>query len=288
MSKTYLDALATARSANKSLKTAIWIVAALGAGGMYFASRTPKTIDVHLAPNIQGGDTVAVRSGESDVPAVNVYGFAYYIWQQINRWQTDGFADYGKQIYYYQSYITPACRSQLENDMQARSGAGELRSRTRIMSEIPGFGFAPNRVIAEGTNAWTVLLDMQMQENFKGQQIKDVFIRYPMRVVRYDVDREKNPWRLAIDCYGNNRPARLNASEVSAVQKGQQTPNLPTDITPATLPSTVTHPAVNATNPAPIPMQETPSTATPAIPATPGTPGSGTATPGTAGQLGKP
>ena len=266
MSKTYLDALATARAANKSLRSAIMVVAALGAGGMYFAGRTPQTIDVHLAPNIQGGDTVAVRSGESDVPAVNVYGFAYYIWQQINRWQEDGSADYGKQIYYYQAYITPACRTQLENDMQARSGAGELRQRTRIMTEIPGFGFAPNRVIAEGTNAWTVLLDMQMQESFKGQQIKDVFIRYPMRVVRYDVDREKNPWRLAIDCYGNNRPARLNASEVTAVQKGQQQPSLPTDIAPATLPATASHPAVNANNPAPIPVQEQPEDAS-AMPA---------------------
>lgn len=266
MSKTYLDALATARAANKSLRTTILVVAALGAGGMYFAARTPKVIDVHLAPNIQGGDTVAVHGGESDVPAVNVYGFAYYIWQQINRWQQDGNADYGKQIYYYQAYITPACRSQLENDMQARSGAGELRSRTRIMTEIPGFGFAPNRVIAEGTNAWTVLLDMQMQESFKGQQIKDVYIRYPMRVVRYDVDREKNPWRLAIDCYGNNRPARLNASEVTAVQKGQQQPSLPTDIAPATLPGTASHTAVNVNNPTPIPAQEQPEVRTPGIP----------------------
>ena len=266
MSKTYLDALATARAANKSLRTTILVVAALGAGGMYFAARTPKVIDVHLAPNIQGGDTVAVHGGESDVPAVNVYGFAYYIWQQINRWQQDGNADYGKQIYYYQAYITPACRSQLENDMQARSGAGELRSRTRIMTEIPGFGFAPNRVIAEGTNAWTVLLDMQMQESFKGQQIKDVYIRYPMRVVRYDVDREKNPWRLAIDCYGNNRPARLNASEVTAVQKGQQQPSLPTDIAPATLPSTASHTAVNVNNPTPIPVQAQPEVRGPGIP----------------------
>ena len=150
--------------------------------------------------------------------------------------------------------------------MQARSGAGELRSRTRIMTEIPGFGFAPNRVIAEGTNAWTVLLDMQMQESFKGQQIKDVYIRYPMRVVRYDVDREKNPWRLAIDCYGNNRPARLNASEVTAVQKGQQQPSLPTDIAPATLPGTASHTAVNVNNPTPIPAQEQPEVRGPGIP----------------------
>lgn len=281
MSKTYLDALATARAANKTLRNMVVIVAALGAGGMYLAARMPHEIEVHLAPNIQGGDSVTVAGGESPVPEVNVYGFAYYIWQQINRWQTDGFTDYGKQIYYYQAYITPSCRAQLENDMQTRGGAGELRSRTRIMTEIPGFGFAPNRVIAQGTNAWTVLLDMQLQESFKGQQIKDVYIRYPMRVVRYDVDREKNPWRLAIDCYGNNRPARLNPAEVSAVQKGKQNPNLPAEIAPATLPSTVTDPSVDVNDPTPTPVQQQP--AAPATTPTP--PAAGTVSaPATTGQ----
>ena len=281
MSKTYLDALATARSANKTLRNMVVIVAALGAGGMYFAGRTPHEIEVHLAPNIQGGDSITVSGGESPVPDVNVYGFAYYIWQQINRWQSDGFTDYGKQIYYYHAYITPSCRAQLENDMQTRGSAGELRSRTRIITEIPGFGFAPNRVIAQGTNAWTVLLDMQLQESFKGQQIKDAYIRYPMRVVRYDVDREKNPWRLAIDCYGNNRPARLNASEVSAVQKGQQSPNLPAEIAPATLPSTVADPNVDVNDPTPTPVQ-----LQPAAPDTTTTPAAGNVSaPAATGQL---
>jgi integrating conjugative element protein (TIGR03746 family) len=259
MSNTYIDALATARAANKSLRTAILIVAAIGAAGMYFAGRTPKTIEVHLAPNIQGGDTSSVRDGESDVPPVNVYGFAYYIWQQINRWQADGAVDYGRQIYYYQSYVTPSCRTQLENDLQARNGAGELRARTRVMTEIPGFGFAPNRVIAESPRAWTVLLDMQLQETFKGQQIKDAYIRYPLRVVRYDVDREKNPWRLGIDCYGSNRPGRLNPAEVSAVQKGKQAMDLPAEIVPPALPSTVNQP--DAGSPAPVPVQQQPEPA---------------------------
>lgn len=248
MSKTYLDAMATLSASNKSLRASILVVAALGVVGMYLTYRVPKSIDVHLSPNIAAGENVRVRDGESEVPAVNVYGFAYYIWQQINRWQADGFTDYGKQIYYYQSYITPGCRRQLENDMQVRNSSGELRARTRIMSEIPGFGFAPNRVIAQGTSAWTVLLDMQMQESFKGQPVKDIFIRYPIRVVRFDVDREKNPWRLAIDCFGSNRPERLQASDVTAVQKGEQEPSLPTEIAPATLPSAASHPAASNTD----------------------------------------
>nr|WP_321302835.1 TIGR03746 family integrating conjugative element protein [Alcaligenes faecalis] len=260
MSSKYLNALATVQATNKRLGALVLVVAALGAVGMYFAARTPHRIDVNLHPNIQGGDVVTVTDGQSPVPDVNVYGFAYYIWQQVNRWQADGYKDYGKQIYYYQAYITPSCRAQLENDMNTRDRAGELRSRTRIMTEIPGFGFSPRRVISQGTNTWTVLLDMQLQETFRGQQIKDIYIRYPMRVVRYEVDPEKNPWKLAIDCYGNNRPARLNPDEVAAVQKNNQSPELPTEseIVPATLPGTITDPATNVTDPAPTPIQVRP------------------------------
>ena len=255
MSKTYLDALATARAANKSLRTTILVVAALGAGGMYFAARTPKVIDVHLAPNIQGGDAVAVHGGESDVPAVNVYGFAYYIWQQLNRWQADGSTDYGQQIFRFQSYVTPSCRAQLQADMQNRHSAGELRGRTRQMTEIPGLGYAANRVIADGTASWTVLLDMQLMETFRGQPVKDAFIRYPIRVVRYDVDRERNPWRLAIDCYGSHRPARLDMSDVQAASAGKADAQLPSSVTPAALPR-VTNEAIDPNAaPEPVPLQ---------------------------------
>ena len=73
------------------------------------------------------------------MPKPNVYGFAYYIWQQINRWQTDGVKDYGQQIFNMQYYLTPRCQAQLQADMETRQGKGELRKRTRQITEIPGF-----------------------------------------------------------------------------------------------------------------------------------------------------
>ena len=56
-----------------------------------------------VAPDIKAGDSVRFADGQAPVPEVNVYGFAYYIWQQINRWQTDGSKDYGQQIFQFQS-----------------------------------------------------------------------------------------------------------------------------------------------------------------------------------------
>ena len=254
-SKQQIDALGAARTNNATLRLMIIVVAAMGVAGMYFAHSMPKSIDLHLAPDMKAGDTVQVINGETAVPDVNVYGFAYYIWQQLNRWQADGSTDYGQQIFRFQSYVTPSCRAQLQADMQNRHSAGELRGRTRQMTEIPGLGYAANRVIADGTASWTVLLDMQLMETFRGQPVKDAFIRYPIRVVRYDVDRERNPWRLAIDCYGSHRPARLDMSDVQAASAGKADAQLPSSVTPAALPR-VTNEAIDPNAaPEPVPLQ---------------------------------
>ena len=167
----YLDALASERSHSAKLTKIIFGIVGLAVAGMWFASRVPKNIDLHVAPDIKAGDTIRVIDGQSPVPSTNAYGFAYYIWQQINRWQSDGSQDYGKQIYAMQFYLTPRCQAQLQTDMQQRHAKGELRRRTRQISEIPGFPYSENRVIREGSDAWTVLLDMQVQETFAGQPV---------------------------------------------------------------------------------------------------------------------
>ena len=254
-SKQQLDALAAERSHNATLRKMIVLVALVGGVGMYFAHALPKSIDLHVATDMKAGDTVRFQDGQAVVPDVNVYGFAYYIWQQINRWQADGATDYGQQIFRFQAYVTPSCRAQLEADLDSRYQAGELRQRTRQMTEIPGLGYAANRVLPDGQAAWTVLLDMQLMESFRGQPVKDAFIRYPIRVVRYDVDRERNPWRLAIDCYGSHRPARLDVRDVQDASSGKTEANLPSTVTPAALPRTTGDAVDPNAAPTPTPLQ---------------------------------
>lgn len=232
----FLDALHSERIHNAKLTRLLYGVIALGITGIWFAWRVPKSVDVHLAPNVMAGESVRTTDGRSPVPGPNVYGFAYYIWQQINRWQNDGIKDYGQQIYLMQYYLTPRCQVQLQTDMQKRQAKGELRRRTRHVTEIPGFPYSENRVLPAGLDAWTVLLDMQVSETVDGQNVKDVFIRYPIRVVRFDVDRERNPWRLAVDCFGANQPARLNPADLKAGDMQR------TDIRAPRLPGTLISP----------------------------------------------
>lgn len=238
-SRKHLDALTSERFHNARLMKVIYTISVVAVVGIWFAWRQPKIVDVHVAPDLKAGDHIRVSDGRSPVPLTNAYGFAYYIWQQINRWQSDGAKDYGQQIFAMQYFLTPRCQSQLQADMELRHSKGELRRRTRQISEIPGFPYSENRVIADGQDAWTVLLDTQVMETFGGQAVKDVYIRYPIRVVRFDVDRERNPWRLALDCFGANQPARLNPADLkpgTAPQTELKAPRLPGTISPASLP----------------------------------------------------
>lgn len=252
MSNTYLEALASERSHNGFLRKVVACSLLAGIVGTYFAYTVPKTIDVHLAPDIRAGSVVEIKNGVGYIPPENVYSFSYYIWQQLNRWQEDGMKDYPKQLYTLQSFITAKCQAEIKDDMKSRAKNSELLQRTRLITEIPGFSFAANRVIAESSAVWTVFLDMQLQETYRGQNVKDTFVRYPLRVVRYDVDRERNPWGLALDCF-SDQPQRLDLAEV----KDGKVQALPASTKTAPLPSVVPVSAVAAapaqTTPSPVP-----------------------------------
>ncbi|PKO78264.1 MAG: TIGR03746 family integrating conjugative element protein [Betaproteobacteria bacterium HGW-Betaproteobacteria-15] len=251
-----LDALANERASHANTRRLFLGLTIVSVVGMALLWAKPKEIDLHINPDLRAGDRVTVANGTAPVPNPNVYSFAYYVWQQINRWQADGGTDYGTQIYNFQSYLTPRCQAQLQGDMDARSRSGELRMRTRQITEIPGLGFQDNRVLSEGPAAWTVLLDMQVMETFRGQAVKDTYVRYPIRVVRFDVDRERNPFRLAVDCFGSNTPARIDVKD-SAVSGATAA-----GMAPAVLPGLSDQPALA------IDPQRNPSasTASPAAP----------------------
>ncbi|WP_230971771.1 PFL_4703 family integrating conjugative element protein [Nitrogeniibacter aestuarii] len=195
-----------------------WVLAGLLGLSMLLAVfwRAQQTeFIVHVPPDLSNGAALAVGT-TSAVPSPNVYLFGFYILQQLNRWPKDGSTEAGERIFSLQNYLTPSCRQYLIDDMHRKTSRGELARRTRALQAIPGFGFAPNRVLNHGSGGWTVLIDAQLTETTNGVPVKDTFIRYPLHVVRYDVDREQNPWQLALNCYGGREPERLSQDALDA------------------------------------------------------------------------
>jgi len=164
-----------------------------------------ETRRLYIPPDLTQG----LVTNFDSVPAPTVYTFAYYIFQQLNRWPSDGEKDYPKQIYALQGFLTPGCRAALETDMNTKQELGELRQRVRSVQEIFGQTYTRQRVQIETNSAWKIWLDVNVTESIGGHPVKDVLLRYPLRVVRFDVDKEVNPWGLALACNEAMRPALL-------------------------------------------------------------------------------
>ena len=92
----------------------VMIIAALWFGW----SQAPQRLTVHIPPDLRSGAAFAVK----EVSPANVYAFAFYIFQQLNRWPEDGAVDYGRAIFRVSPYLTPRYRADLMTRFkQARS-----------------------------------------------------------------------------------------------------------------------------------------------------------------------
>jgi integrating conjugative element protein (TIGR03746 family) len=191
----------------------LWIVIGLQfvvIAGFWLAwMRLPGNITVHVPPDLRSGAVLSLN----EIPPANVYTFAFYILQQLNRWPDNGSRDYGKTIYRLSAYMTPKFRSTLIEDMRTKARLGELASRTRSLQAVAGVGFSSERVEIVSADQWIVWLDLDLTESVEGMTVKQTRIRYPLLVVRYAVDAESNPWGLALAGYAGDGPQRISAEE---------------------------------------------------------------------------
>ncbi|HRY88403.1 MAG TPA: TIGR03746 family integrating conjugative element protein [Rubrivivax sp.] len=167
----------------------------------------PKRLTIHVPPDLRSGSTRQWW----DVPPESVYAFSFYIFQQLQRWPTNGDEDYPRNLRALSAYLTPSCRAYFQQDYEYRRGNGELRQRVRGIYEIPGRGYGDDpamRVRVVSTSNWIVTLDVSADEYLGSEQVKRALVRYALKVVRMDVDPENNPFGLALDCYAS-APQRI-------------------------------------------------------------------------------
>lgn len=183
---------------------ALFVVVLLLGFGWWSA---PRQLTIHVPPDLRSGSTRAWW----DVPPENVYAFAFYVWQQVQRWPTDGEQDYPRNLHALSAYFTPACQAFLRQDYEHRRSSGELRQRVRGIYEIPGRGYGEDpklRVKTVSDRDWIVTMDVAADEYFADEQVKRALVRYTVKVVRADVDPERNPFGLMLDCY-SDMPQRI-------------------------------------------------------------------------------
>lgn len=172
-------------------------------------------ITIHIPPDIRSG--AVVKAGE--IHDANVYAFALHFFQQLNHWSDDGMKNYGEQIFKISPYLTPAFREYLIEDMNIRNNDGELANRMRYVLPIDGETYEKRRVEVLDDSNWIVWLDLGIYEYVRGMSVKTVFIRYPLLVTRFDIDKEKNRWGLALKGFAGEGPKKLTEKQLSMIKE---------------------------------------------------------------------
>lgn len=168
--------------------------------------RAPSEMTIHIPPDLRSGSTQKWWV----IPPYSVYAFAFYIFQQLNAWPTNGEVDYAAKIAQLSPYLTPPCQDFLNKDYEFRKNNGELKDRVRVVFEIPRRGYNKSSVDILDDDHWVVRLDLVADEWYQGQKVKRALVRYPLKVLRWEGDPERNPFRMALDCYAST-PQQLEA-----------------------------------------------------------------------------
>ncbi len=174
-----------------------WVVIILLIIGLIYLMTVQR---LYVPPSLRDGGELQVGV----VTDVYAYEFAAILWKKLNFWETDGAADYTKNIYRYQNYFTPSCREKLKTQYYSLKKSGELNQRVRQLVEDPDYPYDSKYVQQVSSGVWEVDLNMVLHETVNNTPVKDNDMLYPLRVVYFDVDRSANPWGLAIDCFSRS------------------------------------------------------------------------------------
>ncbi len=158
-------------------------------------NNAPKDLTVYYPPDLRTGGV----SNASVVPEHAVYTFAFYIFQELQKWPENGSIDYEANRKTFRAFLTPVYQSFIRDDIEQKKS--DMAFRTRELHPIPGSHYQTKSVKVTGPNSWVVWLDFHVKEYLRGTLVKDVYIRYPMKVVKYEVAKEANPWQLALAGY---------------------------------------------------------------------------------------
>lgn len=168
----------------------------------YLLATLPQDFECHFPPDLSRGGTVGVNEfGKHEV-----YAFAHDIYQKVYRCESDCSKEFEDNVRAYGNYFTDKYRPELIAEAKRK----ETGNRRKVRSLTEYGIYNESKVVELGNDTWLVYLDVTEREYVGRKKTREAVIRYPLYIGKNDVDRDKNPWRLAIDgYYKDQQPKRL-------------------------------------------------------------------------------
>ncbi len=166
--------------------------------------RMQREITLHYPPDLRAG--AVMKAGE--IPDYEVYAFVTNIFTYLNTWNEDGQYDYPANRKRLRAYLTSKYQKQILAEVEKLTALGEIQGRTRTIQPLQSDYYTEDKVQVINGSTWIVMREFRVREYLDGTLIKDVALRFPIRVVVYSVPREANPWQLGIDGFQED-PERI-------------------------------------------------------------------------------
>jgi len=169
-------------------------LSSLGLGWGWY--QAPKHVTLYVPPDLSEGALISPGT----VPKPVVYSFAFHVWQALQQWPTahaQGPSACARNIHTYWAYLTPRFRAELLAHCHTLAKHGQLQ-RVRHLISLPDNRYQPTFVKALDANSWQVNLRFHLVEYVDQMRVKNIDVRYPLRVVRYRISHTANPYGLAL------------------------------------------------------------------------------------------
>ncbi len=209
----YVKQIHTVQAINRGLMILLFVFSLVSVGLGFALYQSQQAITVYIPPDTSDGAFVQANTPNDS----NVYGFAYHIMQYLYHWANDGRQDYRENIDTLAYYLTPAFQEWLREEYRRsanRFGIDELDGRTRMLLPVPDRRYTASHVERVSDGVWHVQLVLRLVEHIDNERVKDTGMRYVVRVVAADVNRETNQWGMMLDGLVG-QPQRINLDERS-------------------------------------------------------------------------
>lgn len=169
--------------------------------------RLPTQLSVYVPPDLSRPQLV--KPGE--IPSAYVYAFGKIVMEALNYCPADCANDYRDNLETLRHYLTASCYEDLK--MHLERNRSLYASRTRKLLPVGDEIFDPLKVTRLDQDVWEMRVDYLLEEHVKGVETRRNRYHYPLRLIRYTVPIDRNPFQLAFDCYVPPGPRPATDSE---------------------------------------------------------------------------
>lgn len=166
-------------------------------------SKAPDKIMIHYPPDLRSSQILKI----GEIPYHEVWTTTSYIMTHLYFWEEDGLVDFEKNRRTFFPFITENFSLYIKDYI--KDHASSLEGRRREMRIMNGTTYDESKVKAIGDDAWIVWLDFRVTETLSGIVVSDEYIRYPVRVVKFDIANNFNPFGYALDGFLAPGPMQL-------------------------------------------------------------------------------